>query len=141
MSGTSGMLAVPGPPGPAGPPGVPGPQGVQGAPGPQGIQGPQGPTGGPGRRVFAATGVSNASGSVTFTFTPAFPAAPVVTHAVQTAIADLTECRISALSASSVTFNVRRSPAVVVLGISVLQVPQPAVGVTVHCIAVEAGQA
>jgi hypothetical protein len=90
--------------------------------------------------VFAAIGVSNASGNVVFTFTPAFAAAPVVTHAVQTGISDITECRVSAVSASSVTFNVRRAPAVVVLGISVLQVPIPASGVTVHCIAVEAGQ-
>jgi hypothetical protein len=94
----------------------------------------------PGRRVFAATGVSAANGQVAFVFTPPFAAAPVVTHAVQTAIPDITECRISALSAAGVTFTVRRSPAVTVLGISVLQVPQPASGVTVHCVAVEAGQ-
>ncbi|MCM1964837.1 hypothetical protein [Streptomyces sp. G1] len=92
------------------------------------------------RRIFAGTGVSDGSGNVTFTFTPPFPSSPVVTHAVQTAITDVTECRISALSASSVTFNVRRSPAVVILGISVLQVPVPASGVTVHCEAVLAGQ-
>lgn len=92
------------------------------------------------RRVFAGTGVSDGSGNVTFAFTPPFPAAPVVTHAVQTGITDVTECRVSALSASSVTFNVRRSPAVVILGISVLQVPIPASGVTVHCEAVLAGQ-
>ena len=93
-----------------------------------------------GRRIFAGTGVSDGSGNVTFTFTPAFAAAPVVSHAVQTAITDVTECRVTAISASSVTFNVRRSPAVVILGISVLQVPVPASGVTVHCHAVAAGQ-
>lgn len=92
------------------------------------------------RRVFAGTGVTDGSGNVTFTFSPAFPAAPTVTHAVQTAITDVTECRVSAISASSVTFNVRRAPAVVILGISVLQVPVPASGVTVHCHAVAAGQ-
>ncbi|MFI0934579.1 hypothetical protein ACH4RG_23015 [Streptomyces sp. NPDC021019] len=92
------------------------------------------------RRTFAGTGISDASGNVTFTFTPPFPVAPVVTHAVQTAITDVTECRVSALSASSVTFNVRRSPAVVILGLSVLQVPIPAAGVTVHCDATLAGQ-
>ncbi|MEU4228299.1 hypothetical protein AB0F17_28730 [Nonomuraea sp. NPDC026600] len=90
--------------------------------------------------MFSEAGITNASGNVTFTFTPAFAAVPVVTHAVQTAIADITECRVSAISASSVTFNVRRAPAVVILGISVLQVPVPASGVTVHCHAVEAGQ-
>lgn len=47
---------------------------------------------------------------------------------------------MSALTAASVTFNVRRAPAVITLGISVLQVPVPAVGVTVHCHAVPAGQ-
>ncbi|MCY0957742.1 hypothetical protein [Streptomyces sp. H27-H5] len=92
------------------------------------------------RRVFAGSGVSDASGNVTFNFTPNFAAVPVVTHAVQTAITDVTECRVSALTAASVTFNVRRSPAVVILGISVLQVPIPAAGVTVHCMAVEVGQ-
>lgn len=92
------------------------------------------------RRVFSGSGMSDASGNVTFTFTPAFPAAPKVTHAVQTAITDVTECRVTAISASSVTFNVRRAPAVVILGISVLQVPVPAAGVTVHCHAVSAGQ-
>lgn len=92
------------------------------------------------RRIFSGTGVTNASGDVTFAFTPAFPSIPAVTHAVQTAIADITECRISALTAASVTFNVRRAPAVVILGISVLQVPVPASGVTVHCHAVAAGQ-
>ncbi|MER6828891.1 hypothetical protein ABT352_23120 [Streptosporangium sp. NPDC000563] len=91
------------------------------------------------RRVFAATGITNASGNVVFNFNPAFTGVPVITHATQTGVADLTECRITSLSASSVTFNVRRSPAVTLLGISVVQVPQPASGVTVHCMAVEAG--
>jgi hypothetical protein len=94
-----------------------------------------------GRRVFAGSGVSDGSGNVTFNFTPPFAAVPVVTNAVQSGSSDLTECRISALSAASVTFNVRRSPGVVVVGISVLQVPQPAPGVTVHCVATSAGQA
>ncbi|MGW5925238.1 hypothetical protein ACWF2L_03190 [Streptomyces anulatus] len=91
-------------------------------------------------RVFAASGVTDAAGNITFTFTPAFPAVPVVTHAVQTGVADITECRISAISPVAVTFNARRAPAVVLLGISVLQVPVPAAGVTVHCQATTAGQ-
>lgn len=94
----------------------------------------------PANRVFSASGVTDASGNVVFTFTPPFPAAPKVTHAVQTAVGDITECRISTLTAASVTFNARRAPAVVLLGISVLQVPVPATGVTVHCHAVAAGQ-
>lgn len=96
---------------------------------------------GSGRRIFGGTGVTDASGNVTFTFTPPFAVAPVVTNAVQTALTDATECRITALSASSVTFNARRAPSVVLLGISVLQVPVPAAGVTVHCHAYAPGQA
>lgn len=92
------------------------------------------------RRVFAGSGVTDASGNVTFTFTPAFASIPVITNAVQTAVTDSTECRITALSVNSVTFNARRAPAVVILGISVLQVPIPLVGATVHCHAIEAGQ-
>lgn len=92
------------------------------------------------RRVFSGAGVTDASGNVTFTFTPPFATVPVVTHAMQTALADATEARITAVSASSVTFNARRAPAVVILGISVLQVPVAAVGVTIHCSAAEAGQ-
>ncbi|WP_327385070.1 hypothetical protein [Streptomyces sp. NBC_01207] len=92
------------------------------------------------RRIFSGSGVSDASGNVTFSFTPPFPVTPNATHAVQTAITDVTECRLTALSASSATFNVRRAPAVVILGISVLQVPVPAVGVTVHCNAITPGQ-
>lgn len=92
------------------------------------------------RRVFAAKGVTDGSGNVTFTFSSPFPAAPVCTNATETATTDGTECRITALSASSVTFNARRSPAVTVLGLSVLSAPQPAVGFTVHCVAAEAGQ-
>ncbi|MFF4292091.1 hypothetical protein ACFY0N_00370 [Streptomyces vinaceus] len=92
------------------------------------------------RRVFSASGVTDASGNVSFTFAPAFAAPPKVTHSVETAITDVTECRVSSVSASSVTFNVRRAPSVVILGLSVLQVPVPAAGVTVHCHAVGAGQ-
>jgi hypothetical protein len=94
-----------------------------------------------GMRAFhAASGVSDGAGNVVFPI-PAglFAVAPVVTHAVETAITDVTECRVSARSATSVTFNVRRSPAVVILGISVLQVPIPAAGVTVHMVATPAG--
>lgn len=92
------------------------------------------------RRVFAATGVSDATGNVVFTFTPPFSAIPVVTQAVQTTNNNATEARVTALSATGCTVNVRQSPGVVVLGISVLQVPQPLAGATVHLHAVDAGQ-
>lgn len=92
------------------------------------------------RRIFSGSGVTDAAGNVVFNFVPAFSAVPNVTHAVQTAVSDITECRVSAVTAASVTFNVRRAPAVVILGISVLQVPVPASGVTVHCHAALPGQ-
>ncbi|QBZ73507.1 hypothetical protein SEA_MISCHIEF19_22 [Streptomyces phage Mischief19] len=91
------------------------------------------------RRFVAAKGATDASGNVTFNFTPPFATVPVVVNAVETATTDGTETRITAISASSVTFNARRSPAVTVLGISVLSAPQPAVGFIVHAVAVEAG--
>ncbi len=91
------------------------------------------------RRIVAAKGATDASGNVTFTFTPAFATVPVVTNAVETSTVDGTETRITAISTSSVTFNARRSPAVTILGISVLSAPQPAVGFIVHAMAIEAG--
>jgi hypothetical protein len=92
------------------------------------------------RRIFAGSGVSDASGNVTFTFTPPFAAVPVVSQAVQTTNANATEARVTALSAAGCTVNVRQSPGVVILGISVLQVPQPLAGATVHLHAMDAGQ-
>lgn len=92
------------------------------------------------RRVVSNKGVTDASGNVTFPFTPPFATVPDVTNAVETTTADGTEARITALSTSSVTFNARRSPAVTILGISVLSAPQPAVGFTVDMMAQEFGQ-
>lgn len=92
------------------------------------------------RRIASFKGVTDANGLVTFTFTPPFATIPVVSNAVETGTADATECRVTALSASSVTFAARRSPAVTVLGISVLSASVPLVGATVHCHAAEAGQ-
>lgn len=91
------------------------------------------------RRIVSTKGVTDANGTVTFAFNPPFAAAPVVTNAVETGTADATECRISALSASSVSFVARRSPAVTVLGISVLSASVPLAGATVHATAMEAG--
>ena len=92
------------------------------------------------RRVFAATGVSDGAGNVTFTFSPPFASAPVVSVGLQTASTSATEARITALSASSCTVNVRGSAVVVVLGINVLGAPAPLVGATVHCLDIEAGK-
>lgn len=94
-----------------------------------------------GRRVVSGSGVTDASGNVTFTFTPAFSVPPnPIAQIGPSADTALIEARLTALSASSATFNVRRSPGVTILGIQVLQVPQNAPGVTVHCIATEPGQ-
>lgn len=92
------------------------------------------------RRVFAGKGVSDAAGNTVFTFTPPFAVAPVVSVGLETTNANATEARVTALSASSCTVNTRQSPGVVILGISVLQVPQPLAGATVHLLAIEAGQ-
>ncbi|WP_030236772.1 hypothetical protein [Streptomyces sp. NRRL S-350] len=92
------------------------------------------------RRVYAGTAVSDGSGNATFTFTPAFPAAPVTSVGLATTNNNVTEARVTALSGASCTVNVRQSPGVVILGISVLQVPQPLSGATVHLLAIEAGQ-
>jgi hypothetical protein len=92
------------------------------------------------RRVFAATAVSDAAGNASFTFTPAFASVPVTSVGIATTNNNVTEARVTALTAAACTVNVRQSPGVVILGISVLQVPQPLVGATVHLIAIEAGQ-
>lgn len=93
-----------------------------------------------GRRTYAGSAVSDGSGNATFTFTPAFSVMPDVVQGVQTTNTNVTEARITALSTSSCTVNVRQSPSVVILGISVLQTPGPLTGATVHLIAVEPGQ-
>jgi hypothetical protein len=92
------------------------------------------------RRIFSGSGVTDASGNVTFTFTPPFMSPPVVAQSITTANTNATEARITALSTSSCTVNARQSPGVVILGISVLQVPQPLAGATVGIIAVDPGQ-
>lgn len=92
------------------------------------------------RRIFAASGVSNGSGDVVFTFSPPFSAVPKVAQALETTNANAVEARVTALSASSCTVNVRTSAVVVVLGINVLGAPAPLAGATVHLHAIEAGQ-
>jgi hypothetical protein len=92
------------------------------------------------RRVYAGTAVSDASGNAVFTFTPPFSTVPVTSVGLATTNNNVTEARVTALSASSCTVNVRQSPGVVVLGISVLQVPQSLPGAAVHLLAIEPGQ-
>lgn len=83
-------------------------------------------------RVERATGVTDASGNVTFTW-PAgtFPVAPVVTVGLQAA-AGFRVHAITANSATATTVNVQASAGVTLLGIGVLAVGAPAAGVTVH---------
>ncbi|BBA98360.1 hypothetical protein RVR_4511 [Actinacidiphila reveromycinica] len=86
----------------------------------------------PGPRIERATGVTDGSGNVTFTWpVGAFSAAPVVTLATQGASA-FRSCSITANSAASTTVNVLASAGVTLLGIGVLAVGAPAAGVTVH---------
>lgn len=95
-----------------------------------------------GRRVFAATGTTDASGNVTFNFGTAFPAPPVVSVAFQgAASASPVDYRVTAISTTSVTINVRQSAATVIalLGLTLLAASLPLSGATIHLIAVEAG--
>jgi len=92
------------------------------------------------RRVYANKVVSDGSGNAVFNFVPPFAAAPVVSVGLETTNTNATEARVTALTASSCTVNVRQSPGVVILGISVLQVPQALSGAGVHLLAIEAGQ-
>jgi hypothetical protein len=93
-----------------------------------------------GRHQFAATGVTDASGNVTFTYATPFVNPVVEGQIGPSADTALVEGRLTASTTTSCTFNVRRSPSVVILGISVLQVPQNAPGVTVQCFVTEAGE-
>lgn len=101
-------------------------------------------TGGPGvRSTFAGTGVTDAAGNITFAF-PAglFAAAPAVAAAFQgAASASPVDYRITAISAASVTINVRQSLATVValIGLTILAASLPLAGATIHVIATPSG--
>lgn len=95
------------------------------------------------RPFFAGTGVTDAAGNVTFAF-PAglFAAAPVVDVAFQgAASASPVDYRITALSATSCTVNVRQSLATVValIGLTILAASVNLAGATIHLIATPAG--
>ncbi len=64
---------------------------------------------GPDCPIYAATGISNASGNVIFTFPVSFFAVvPVLAIGVETGLTDTTAARITAKSAAACTVNVRR---------------------------------
>ncbi len=93
------------------------------------------------RPAFRATAVSDASGNATFTF-PAglFPAAPVAVATQQFAASqNPIDLRIVTLTATSCVVNVKQSPTLVVLSLSVLGVAANIAGVTVHLVATPAG--
>jgi len=95
-----------------------------------------------GRRVYAASGTTNASGDVTFNFGTPFTATPKVTLAFQGAASQSpVDYRITALSTTSCTVNVRQSLATVIalLGLTLLAASAPLSGATIHIIAVEGG--
>ena len=102
-----------------------------------------GPGGAPGSgtKGFRGTAVSAASGDAVFNLTAAgFAAAPVAVPGIASAASgNPIDYRITALTATSCTVNVRQSPTLVVLSLSVLGVSAPLAGVTVHLMAFAAG--
>ena len=89
------------------------------------------------RVAFAGKAVSDGAGNAVFAFPPGmFSSPPVVAAAVQFAAGNNPiDYRITALTTTSCTINVRQSPTLVVLSLSVLGVAAPLAGVTVHLIA------
>lgn len=91
--------------------------------------------------AVAAAEVTDALGNATFTF-PAgmFAAAPVVSVSVQTANVNVTEARVTALNATTCTVNVRSSAGIniALLGLTLLGLPTPLAGATVHLVALPA---
>lgn len=134
-AGSTGPAGPQGDPGPAGAAGATGPQGAQGDPGPAGATGAtgaQGPAGIAGKSV-RLTAVTNASGNAVFDLTPAgFSTSPAAALALQTGSANSVETKVTALTATSCTVNVRSAPIVTVVAVSVLGAPSPLAGATVH---------
>lgn len=93
------------------------------------------------RAAYANTAVTDASGNATFTFAAGlFPAAPVVTGTAQfPASQNPLDLRITTLTATSCVINVKQSPTLVVLSLSVLGIAANIAGVTVHLLASPAG--
>lgn len=86
------------------------------------------------------TTITDAAGNAVFNLAAAaFASPPVVATALQTADTGATEARVTDLTATSCTINVRRSAGVTILGITVLGLPQALAGATVHLFATPAG--
>lgn len=93
------------------------------------------------RPSFAGTSVTDSSGNATFSFAAGlFPAAPVVTGTAQfPASQNPLDLRIVTLTATSCVINVKQSPTLVVLSLSVLGIAANIAGVTIHLLASPAG--
>lgn len=93
------------------------------------------------RAFFAGTALSDASGNAVFTFPVGlFSAPPIVDESIQfPAGQNPIDFRCTALTTTSCTINVRQSPTLVVLSLSVLGLSAPLAGVTVHLIATSPG--
>jgi len=87
------------------------------------------------------TAVTDAAGNATFNLTAAaFAGVPVVAAVIAAAGSNQPiDYRVTALTTTSCTINVRQSPVLIVLSLSVLGVAAPLAGVTVHLIAHDAG--
>lgn len=95
------------------------------------------------RPFFAGTGVTDGAGNVTFTFPVPFAVTPVGQVSVQAAAStNPLDYRITAISTTSMTVNVKQSIAIVValLGLTLLQIPANVAGITVHAFASIPGQ-
>lgn len=101
--GDTGDTGATGPQGDTGPQGPKGDTGDTGPMGPQGIQGPQGPSG-ISKRIVTLQGTTDASGNVSFTFSPAFSATPHISAMLVTTNTRQ-YARITAASASGCTIN------------------------------------
>lgn len=90
------------------------------------------------RSVQGVQGTTDVNGSVTLSWPQTFAAAPKVALAIQTSTAEVHSARVTALSASSITVHVARSPIVAILGVNVTAAMINAAGVDVHVVGVGA---
>lgn len=118
-------------------------EGVTGGVGPQGPAGPAGPQGPAGvdaKRIFVSSGTTNASGDVSFTFSPAFAVAPHIDATITPQANVNHKCRLTAVSTTGCTIRVesQNQAFLSLLGIDVLSAAVTAVsGATVSITATE----
>lgn len=137
MEGVAGGTGSQGPQGPEGQQGPAGPQGPQGQ---TGATGPAGPAGTDAKRIVALSGTTNASGDVSFTFSPAFAVAPHIDATITPQANVNHKCRLTAVSTTGCTIRVesQNQAFLSLLGIDVLSAAVTAVsGATVSITATE----